>query len=112
VDSVIEVNLTANAASYPSVVKPHGQVVVYGITGTEAVLPALWAMQNSIAIKFFLIYDIPAADRGAGLAELDALLRGGKLAHTIAADLPLSDIVKAHELVEGGALVGNVVLRV
>jgi NADPH2:quinone reductase len=112
VDSVIEVNLTANAASYPGVVKPHGQVVVYGIHGTEATLPALWAMQNSIGIKFFMIYDIPAADRRAGLAELDALLREGKLVHTIAAELPLADIVKAHELVEGGALVGNVVLRV
>jgi NADPH2:quinone reductase len=112
VDSVIEVNLTANAASYPGVVKPHGQVIVYGITGAEAVLPALWAMQNSIAIKFFMIYDIPAADRLEGLAELDALLRSGKLAHTIAVELPLSDVVRAHELVEGGALVGNVVLRI
>ena len=112
VDAVIEVNLTANAASYPGVLRPQGCVIVYGITGGEATLPALWMMQNAIALKFFMIYAIPVADREAGLAELDALLRAGKLRQTIAMELPLDRAAEAHNLVEQGQQIGNVVLLI
>jgi len=70
VDAVIEVSLTSNAAAYPGVLCAHGSVVVCGMTGAEATLPALWMMQNAIALKFLMIYGIPAADREAGLAEV------------------------------------------
>ncbi|MGE0330301.1 MAG: NADPH:quinone reductase [Ramlibacter sp.] len=110
VDTVIEVNLTANAAQYPGVLKAHGQVIIYGITGAEATLPALWLMQGSIALKFFMIYDIPAADRAAALAELDALLRTQRLRHTVAQRLPLAEIAQAHDIVERGEVMGHVLL--
>ena len=112
VDAVIEVDLTANAAAYPGTLRPGGTVAVYGINGSEATLPALWMMQNAIALKFFMIYAIPAADREAGLAELDALLHAGKLHQTIAAQLPLSRAAEAHDLVEAGQQLGNVVLMI
>ncbi|MGE0097216.1 MAG: NADPH:quinone reductase [Hydrogenophaga sp.] len=112
VDAVIEVNLTANAAQYPGLLKAHGQVVVYGITGAEATLPALWLMQNSIALKFFMIYDIPPVDREAALRELDALLRAQRLRHTVALRLPLDRIAEAHDIVERGELMGHVLLEV
>jgi NADPH:quinone reductase len=112
VDSVIEVNLTANAALYPGVLKAHGQVVIYGITGAEATLPALWLMQASIALKFFMIYDIPPADRDAALAELDALLRTNRLRHTVAQRLSLEDIALAHDIVERSELMGHVLLDI
>jgi NADPH:quinone reductase len=112
VDAVIEMNLTRNAASYPGMIRPHGRVVVYGVEGAEANLPALWLMQNSIALKFFLVYELTAEDRQGALAELDALLRAGKLTHVVAMELPLDEIARAHDLVESGAVSGNVVLRV
>lgn len=109
-DAVIEVNLTANAKLYPGILAAHGQVIVYGIAGTDAALPALWLMQNSIALKFFMIYDVPSAQRLAALTELDALLRGGKLAHTVALTLPLERIAEAHDTVERGDVMGHVLL--
>jgi NADPH2:quinone reductase len=111
-DAIVEVNLTANAALYAGMLRPHGTVVVYGITGTAATLPALWMMQNSVALKFFMVYDIPAQDRLEGLAELDALLRSGRLTHRVALRLPLEDCARAHDLVEAGTVMGNVVLQV
>lgn len=111
VDEVIEMNLTRNAAAYPGMIRPHGRVVVYGVEGTEAALPALWLMQNSIALKFFLVYELPAEDRRAALVELDALLRAGTLTHMIAAEMPLAEVARAHDLVESGTVTGNVVLR-
>lgn len=112
VDEVIEMNLTRNAATYPGLIRPHGRVVVYGVEGADATLPALWLMQNSIALKFFLVYELTADDRRGALAELDALLRGGKLTHVIARELPLDEVARAHDLVESGGVTGNVVLRV
>lgn len=112
VDAVIEVNLTANASQYPGFLKAHGQVIVYGITGAEAHLPALWLMQNSVALKFFMIYDIPQVDRDAALTELDALLRTQRLQHTVALRLPLDRIAEAHDIVERGEVMGHVLLEV
>ncbi len=112
VDVIVEVDLTANALAYPKLLKPHGCVVVYGISGVESTLPALWLMHGSIALKFFMIYDIPPADRAGGLAELDVLLRTGHLRHTVALRLPLERIAEAHDRIEAGGLIGNVVLDV
>lgn len=110
VDCIVEVDLAANAAKYPQQLRPHGRVVIYGTAGVEATLPSLWLMQNSIALKFFMIYEIPTEDRGAGVEELGALLAAGKLKHTIALRLPLAETARAHDLIEGGTLMGNVVL--
>lgn len=112
VDAIIEVNLTANAASYPDVLRPHGLAVVYGITGAEATLPVLRLMQASIGLKFFMIYDIPALDRAGALAELDALLRAGRLQHTVALRISLARIAEAHEVLERGEVMGHVLLDI
>lgn len=112
VDAVIEMDLTSNAASYPAILKPHGAVVIYGMSASEATLPSMWLMQNSITLRFFLVYELQAADRTDGIAELSELLEGGKLAHTIARHLPLGDIAEAHDIVERGEVIGNVVLDI
>jgi len=110
VDAVIEVDLTRNARLYPAIVRPHGRVVVYGMTAPETALPALWMMQNSVSLVPFLIYEISSGDRTAGLAEIADLLKGGRLRHTVAKRLPLERIAAAHDLVESGEAIGNVVL--
>ena len=110
VDAVVEVDLTRNAHLYPAIVRPHGRVAVYGMTAPETALPALWMMQNTVTLLPFLIYEIAAADRAAGLDEVGALLRAGRLRHTVAQQLPLERIAAAHDLVESGTMIGNVVL--
>ena len=112
VDAVIEMDLTGNAPSYPAILKPHGAVVIYGMSAGEATLPSMWLMQNSITLRFFLVYELQEACRAAGIAELAELLEGGKLAHTIARRLPLGDIAEAHDIVERGEVIGNVVLDI
>ena len=112
VDAVIELDLSGNAKLYPAILRPHATVAVYGMSASEATLPSLWLMQNSITLRLFLIYEISEADRAAGIEELTALLEKGQLIHTIAKRLPLSDIAEAHDLVEAGGVIGNVVLDI
>ena len=112
VDALIEMDLATNANLYPSVLRPHATVVVYGTSAVEAALPGHWLMINSVTLRLFLVYELSAADRAAGLAELRELLDHGKLIHTIARRLPLEAIAEAHELLEQGAVVGNVILDI
>ena len=112
VDAVIEMDLTGNARFYPAILRPHATVVVYGMSGPEANLPSLWLMQNSITFRFFIIYDISTSDREAGIAELTRLLEEGRLIHTVARRMQLDEIAHAHDTVERGELIGNLVLDI
>lgn len=112
VDAVIEMDFTANAKLYPACVRPGATIVVYGMGQTEATLPTFWFMRNHVTLKFVYVYELDAADREACLRELDTLLREGALQHTVALRLPLADIARAHDLVEQGQVLGNVVLDI
>jgi len=85
---------------------------VYGTGAAEASIPASWLMLNGATLRLFLIYDISAADRAAVLDELDTLLAQGRLVHAVGQRFPLEAIAEAHEAVERGAVIGNVVLDI
>jgi NADPH:quinone reductase len=112
VDAVIELDLSRNAKLYPSILRPHASAVVYGMSASEAALPSLWMMQNSITLRLFLVYDLGDDDRAAGIVELSKWLEAGRLQHTIAQRFPLERIAEAHEAVERGEALGNVVLDI
>jgi len=58
-----------------------------------------------------LVYDLLPHERHAAIGELGTLLEASRLAHAIGGVFPLSNIVAAHETVEAGDRVGNVVVR-
>jgi NADPH2:quinone reductase len=94
------------------VLRPHGVAVVYGTGAAEANVPAQWLMLNSATLRLFLIYDVSDADRAAVLDELSTLLAQGRLVHAVGRRFPLDAIAEAHEAVEQGAVIGNVVLDI
>lgn len=110
VDRVLEVDLTGNAGGYPQLLRTGATVVVYGTTGLESVLPSVGLMQKSIALRFFMIYEISARDRQEALAEITQLLEDKALRHTVGPTLPLEQTAHAHELLENGEVIGKVVL--
>jgi NADPH2:quinone reductase len=112
VDALIEMDLSANAKLYPAVLRPHSTVVVYGTSATETALPGHWLMINSVALRSFLVYELLAADRVAGISELTELLERRRLIHAVARRLPLETIAEAHEIVEREEVMGNVVVDV
>ncbi len=112
VDAVIEMDLNRNAAYYPAVLRPHATVVVYGMSASESTLPSLWLMLNNITLRLFLVYELSPEDRAAGLAEMADLLQRGRLFHIVGKRLPLAEIAAAHDMVERGEVIGNVVLDI
>jgi len=111
VDVVIEVDLTANAHLVPSVLRPRGTLVVYG-TGPQAQFPASFCLQNNITVKFLLVYELTADEQARAIADITRMLEANTLKHNVAKTFPLSDIVAAHECVEQGRAIGNVVIQI
>jgi len=112
VDVVIDMDFsTSHRLTADGSLKRHGTLVCYGsnVPGDVAVnfRPLLW---NSITMKFFLVYDLTPEDRQHGLRYLTQLLQDKALVHAVAAQYPLQDIVKAHQAVESGQVMGNVVI--
>jgi NADPH2:quinone reductase len=112
VDAVIEMDLATNGAAYPKILAPRATVAVYGMAAAQATLPTLWMMQNFITLKFLFVYELTPAERQAALAAITDLLERNALRHTIALRLPLARIAEAHDAVEGGKVMGNVVLEI
>jgi NADPH2:quinone reductase len=110
VDAVIEMDLAANARLYPGILHPRGHVVVYGTGSAEAALPAQFLLVNAIKVEFIFVYELTAAERAAAVGAITRMLDSKTLINNVALTAPLSDIVAAHEAVEGGKIMGNVVV--
>jgi NADPH:quinone reductase len=112
VDAVIELDISANAKLVPQVLRPRGSIVVYGTGAPEAEVPLFFFLRNAIALKFIYVYELDAAERAAALNAISRALEAGTLINNVAATFPRADIVAAHEAVEQGKLLGNVVVTI
>lgn len=112
VDRVVEVDIAANAAIDMAVVRPDGMWVVYGSGAREFSLPFFPMISRNVLVRFFIVYNLSDGDRQRASKVLDGFLRQGLLQHNIAARLPLESVAEAHERVEAGSVIGNVVLSI
>jgi NADPH:quinone reductase len=111
VDRIIEVDFAANAARDFAAVRAEGDIVVYGSGAAEVAVPFFPAILKNVRVRFYIVYNLNAADRERANAALSGFLRSNALIHNVALELPLTDIAQAHTLVERGEIIGNVVLK-
>ncbi len=112
VDRIIEVDLAANAELDLQVLRPGAECVVYGSGSAMMNLPFFPLIAKNIQLKFFMVYHLSHEDRARAQSALTRMLAKGGIQHNIAARLALDQVVQAHELVESGKAVGNVVLEI
>jgi NADPH2:quinone reductase len=105
-------NRGANAALIPGVLRSRGIVVVYGVGGPDATVPASFCLQNAITLKFIFVYELTEQERGRAIAGITAMLEGNRLINNVAQTFALDDVVAAHQAVEQGRAMGNVVVKV
>lgn len=110
VDRIIEVDLAVNVGADLQMLRPEGMIVVYGSGAGEIAVPFVPAILKMARFSFFIVYYLNGGDRRRAETELTRLLAERRLTHNIAARLPLERIAEAHELVEQGRAVGNVIL--
>jgi NADPH2:quinone reductase len=111
VDRIVEVDFAANVDIDIAVLRPNGEVIVYGSGASEINVPFSPAIRKGVRMNFFIVYDLPVDTREQAIADLSILLKGDHLRHNIAVRLPLAQIADAHDLVEKGRVNGNIILR-
>jgi NADPH2:quinone reductase len=109
-DKIIEVDLAANAKLILDALAPFGGIHVYGSGGADIPIPAGAMMQRNMNLRLYLVYTLPAEVRTALTEDLTNMLASGQLSHAVAGHYPLDDIVAAHEAVESGKAIGNVIV--
>ena len=110
VDAVIEMDFSGNAKLMPSILHPRSTVVVYGNASAEATIPTQFFLTNAITIQYIFVYELTQAERDAAVSAINRMLENKTLINNVALTLPLKDIVAAHEAVEQGKALGNVVV--
>jgi NADPH2:quinone reductase len=110
VDSVVEMDLAANAALYPSILHARSSVVVYGTGNQQAQIPAQYMLVNAIRLQFVYVYELTTQERAAAVSTITRMLENKTLLNNVALSMPLGDIAAAHEAVEQGKALGNVVV--
>ena len=110
-DVIIDMDFSTTARwAAEGALAAHGQVVCYGSNALEVNLPFRPWLFQSMGVKFFLVYDLTPADRQVAVARLSAMLAQNQLQHSIGARFALDQIAQAHQAVEVGQTVGNVVV--
>jgi NADPH2:quinone reductase len=110
VDRIVEVAPAANAALDAEVIAPNGVVAIYAADGDLAT-PVRPLMVRNAALRFVLVYNVPAEWLARAVDEVSAALAAGDLSELPAHRFALDDIAAAHEAVESGA-VGKVLVDI
>lgn len=113
VDVVIDMDFSSTAALLPhKVLRPHGHLVCYGSNQPgEVAVDFRTLLFESLQLTFFVVYALTQPDRTRAIQTLTELLRADQLRLSVGQTFALSDIAAAHEAVEAGRVVGNVVIR-
>jgi len=113
VHGIVDMDFSTTAALLPQgVLAPHGRYVGYG-SNERGGIPVDFGtcLTRSLGLQFFLVYDLQAEARERAVRDVNALLAADSLSHLIAPAYGLDDVAAAHQAVEGGCLLGNVVVR-
>lgn len=105
-------DFAANATLAPHVLRERGTIVIYGTGSPQSEIPGMFFLRNAITLKYIYVYELSPTERTAALNGIARALETGSLTTLIGRTFPLADIVAAHEAVEGGKILGNVVINI
>lgn len=112
VDRIIEVAFASNLAINQEIIKPNGAIAAYSSGDNNPQIPFRQFMLKNTLIRFVMAYAMPQAAHQAAVKDITTCLQAGILKHQIAQKLPLSDIATAHEAVEKGEGIGNIIIEI
>jgi NADPH2:quinone reductase len=110
-DRILEVDFAANIETDVQLIRQNGIIASYSSpSGLEPRLPYYALQFRGVTVRFLQGASIPQKAQQSALSAIRAGLEAGWLRPTVAAVYPLEQIVQAHEMVESGTALGNVVL--
>jgi NADPH:quinone reductase len=113
VDRVVEVAFGHNISVDSAVIKQNGVIAAYSSDANPyPQIPFFELMRKDITLRLTLVYIIPETGREQGIADVNAALEAGALRPVIAKRFALQETAQAHQAVESGEMIGNVVVEV
>lgn len=113
IDRAVEVEFGGNLPTTLACLKANGVISAYASSAaTEPKLPFYPMMFQGVTLRLVLVYILPEAARRQAIQDINQALVQGALMHAIGGTFPLEDIAAAHQAVESGAMIGNVVVTV
>jgi NADPH2:quinone reductase len=111
VDRVVEVDIAGNATLIPKIIAQDGLCAAYGSNAAQACFDFGPMILSGAAVRFFIVYELSAAARERGVSDLTRWMEQGRVKHAVAKTMPLERAADAHELLEQGKVIGNIVLQ-
>lgn len=111
-DRIIEVAFGSNVGTDLQILGRGGLIVAYGSDTPDVTIPFFPAILGQVQLQFFIVYNLDEPARRHAIDGVNRLLEQGALRPRIADTLPLERVAAAHERVESGSAIGNVLLRV
>ena len=113
VDRLVEVEFGMNAPNIASLLRPDGTVYVYGSAkDMQPTINVQQLMMHGVTMHFRSVFKIPLPERQAAIRDITSMLEAGVLQNEVAKEFPLEEIASAHEAVENGKEIGNVVVNI
>ena len=111
VDRIVEVEFGGNLETNLSVIRENGVIATYASMGAPTpALPFYPLMFKAVTVRLVLVYILTSEARRRSVANLTAALEAGALTHPVASRFAIEDIARAHEAVEAGNKLGQVLV--
>jgi NADPH2:quinone reductase len=112
VDRIVEVEFSHNLALNLRVAKMGAVIATYATVVREPQIPFFELLKRNLVVRFVHMYGLPQSAKDAAMADIAAWITSGRARFNVAARFPLERIVQAHETVEAGAKVGQVLIDI
>ena len=113
VDRIVEVAFATNLKVNQQIIKSNGAIATYSSEEkNNPEVPFLPFLLKNILVRFVLVYVMSQQAHQAAAKDITTCLKEGALKHLIAQKYPLSEIAAAHEAVENGKSIGNIVVEI
>jgi NADPH2:quinone reductase len=113
VDRIVEVDFGANLEQDVALIRPNGVIASYSSTARpEPVFPYYPLAYKGVTLRLVQAYILPEPARALAIADIGEALGDGGLKQRIAGVFPLDETAAAHDLLESGEAIGNVVVAI
>jgi NADPH2:quinone reductase len=113
VDHVVDVDLGENLPVTAGVLKVNGTIAAYAsMRVPEPVFPHYTLMRVNANIRLVFVYTMPDEAKRSACADIVRACEEGRLIHPVGPRFSLDDVAAAHEVIESGNFIGNVVVDI
>lgn len=113
IDHVADVDLAAHVGIYPQIMASGGTVGAYATASNlTPEIPFYPLAFKNIGVQSVFVYSMSDESKKAAISDINDMLAAGTLKPQLAQTFGFTEITAAHEMIEAGGVVGNIVINI